>query len=196
MTSITVSSLHLGKPRHDTPPFSFPVGFRKSSVCMTSEGLLPPPWRLSEPSYPSASQESSSGSSAASGFVLRPASPAPLSRTFLRKVQLAKVWLSLPSHPHPFPGPRRAGGPQPSAPQGRAGRCCRGFSREGRQQRRSFVGSQPQKGRRDGQLSPGAPAFCATSKSPDAVHSEPREPPEPRCPELHAREHDPTAGQQ
>lgn len=101
LMSITlyVSPLRLGKPRHDTPCCSFLMRFRKTPACMTSEGLLPPPPRLSEPASPSASQESSSGSSAASGFVLRPAAPAPFSRTFLRKVQLAKVWLSLLSPP-------------------------------------------------------------------------------------------------
>lgn len=98
--SITVLPLQLGKSRHGTSPLSLLVGFRKSPACLTLEGLLLSARRLSEPSCPSASQkESSSGSAAASGFVLRPSAPAPLSRTFLWKVQLAKVWLSLPSSP-------------------------------------------------------------------------------------------------
>lgn len=131
--SITVLPLQLGKPRHDTPSFSFSVGFSKSPACMTSEGLLLPPRRLSEPSCPPASQkESSSGSSAASGFVLRPAAPAPLSRTFLKRSSWPRS--GCPSRPPPpapaprlpFPGPRRAGSPQPSAPQEGAGRCCSG----------------------------------------------------------------------
>lgn len=42
MTSVTFSPLQLGKPRHAILPFSFPVGFKKSPVCMTSEGLLSP----------------------------------------------------------------------------------------------------------------------------------------------------------
>lgn len=90
---------------------------------MTSEGLLLPPRRLSEPSCPSASQESSSGSSAASGFVLRPAAPAPLSRTFLKRSSWPRS--GCPSRPSPGPPPPFPRSPTCRKPPAKcpAGRC-------------------------------------------------------------------------
>lgn len=103
--TITVLPLRLGKSRHDIPPFSLPGAFRKSPACLISEGLLPP-LRLSEPSCPPAShKESSSGSAAASGFVLLLAAPAPLSCTFPGNVQLDKVWSLSRPLPSPLPLP-------------------------------------------------------------------------------------------
>ena len=121
--SITVLPLQLGKPRHDTPPFSFSVGFGQRPACMTSEGLLPPR-RLSELSCPSASQERSSGSSAASGFVFRPAVPAPLSRTFLRRSSWPRSGCPSrpsPCPPTPFPRSPTCRKPPAKRPAGRCG---------------------------------------------------------------------------
>lgn len=126
--SVTVSPLQLGKSRHDTPPFSFSVGLRKSLGARP--GRAPSLLRVavSNPALRAAGEQRDPPQPR---IRRRPAAPA---RSPSREGP-AGPGLPVPPPrplPVPSPGPRRAGGPPPRAPPGGAGRCGPGGRREGR----------------------------------------------------------------